>query len=191
MTGAEPGPRLPGSFHALGERLVRDAFPGIGAEAVEGYLRKAESRVRRVAAKPPLPAIPDPPGRPEPVVLLVDDEEDLRDIMRRMLDRRGFRTLVAADAGQALQLCRDHPDAIDLVVADLALPDMSGREFAEAAAASRPNLRVVFISGLPREIAVRSHLIAGDDTLVTRPFSAEALIAALHAASGTPTRRTP
>jgi CheY-like chemotaxis protein len=186
--GAEPSPRLPGSFRALGERLVRDAF---GPEAVEGYLRRAESRVRRVAARRPPPAIPDPSGRYEPVVLLVDDEEDLRDIMRRMLERRGFRTLVAADAGQALQLCRDHPAAIDLVVTDLSLPGMSGREFAAAAAAAQPNLRVVFISGLPREIAVRHHLIAGDDTLVKKPFSAEALIAALHAVSGSPTRRTP
>lgn len=185
--GAEPSPRLPGSFHALGERLVRDAFPGIGPEAVEGYLRRAESRVRRAVAKSPLP----PPTIPDPVVLLVDDEEDLRDIMRRMLERRGFRTLVAADAGQALQLCRDHPAAIDLVVTDLNLPGMSGREFAEAAVAAQPNLRVVFISGLPREVAVRHHLIAGEDTLVKKPFSAEALIAALHAASGSPTRRTP
>ena len=191
--GAEPSPRLPGSFHALGERLLRDSFPSIGPEAVQGYLRRVESRLRRVAATRPVPspATPDPSGKSEPVVLLIDDEEDLRDIMRRMLERRGFRTLVASDGEVALQLCRDHPDAIDFVVTDLGLPGMSGHEFAKAVAASQPNLHMVFISGLPQEIAVRKNLMAEDDILVKKPFSTETLIAALHAASKSSAKWTP
>jgi len=184
--GADPLPRPPGSFHALGERLLRDAFPSMGREAVESYLNRAEARVRRAAATRPLPAPPAtelPPGQAGPVVLLVDDEDDLRDIMRRMLERRGFQTLVASDADKALQLCRDYPGVIDLVVTELGLPRMAGGEFAKAAAALRPNARTVFLSGLPREIAMIDGLVAEDDLFMKKPFSAEQLIAVLRAAS--------
>ena len=62
-----------------------------------------------------------------PTVLVVDDEEDLRDIMRRMLERRGFTTLVAGDSKQAIAVCREHPGDIDILVTDLGLPGVSGR----------------------------------------------------------------
>jgi DNA-binding response OmpR family regulator len=137
------------------------------------------------------PDLTDPSGRSEPVVLVVDDEEDLRDIMRRMLERRGFRTLVAADAETAGQLCRDHPGVIDFVVTDLGLPGVSGHEFADAVAATRPHLRMVFLSGLPREMAVAKGLITGDDILVKKPFSTEVLIAALRTASESSVTRAP
>jgi CheY-like chemotaxis protein len=183
--GADPLPRPPGSFHALGERLLRDAFPAMGREAVENYLSRAEARVRRAAATHPLPEPPAaavPQGQAEPVVLLVDDEEDLRDIMQRMLERRGFQTLVASDADKALQLCRDYPGDIDLVVTDPALPRMGSGEFVKAAAALRPHAPTVFLSGLPREIAITTGLVTEDDLFLKKPFSAEQLIAVLRAA---------
>lgn len=187
-------PRQPGSFYALGQRLLRDAFPAMEPEVVKGYLRRTDARLRRTTAARPIfspPEIPDPSYFARPVVLVVDDEEDLRDIMRRMLERRGFNTLAAADADEALQLCREHPGAIDIVLTDLALPSLGGHQFAEAAAAFRPNVRTVFMSGLPREIAVAHGLITEDETLMKKPFSAEELIAALRALSEFSTGWTP
>lgn len=114
-----------------------------------------------------------------PTVLVVDDEEDLRDIMRRMLERRGFSTLVAGDPEQALGVCRDHPGTLDVLVTDLGLPGVSGGELARTATGLRPGMGVVYISGLPKDIAVAKGLIAEDALLVKKPFTADLLTEAL------------
>jgi len=114
-----------------------------------------------------------------PTVLVVDDEEDLRDIMRRMLERRGFDTLVAGDSEQAIATCRDHRGEIDVLITDLGLPGASGGELSRAATALRPRMGVVYISGLPKDIAVTKGLISDDALLVKKPFTADLLIEAL------------
>jgi DNA-binding response OmpR family regulator len=114
-----------------------------------------------------------------PTVLVVDDEEDLRDIIRRMLERRGFATLTAGDPQQAIAVCRDHPGDIDVLVTDLGLPGVSGGELSRTATELRPGMRVVYISGLPKDMAVAEGLIAPDALLVKKPFSTESLIEAL------------
>ncbi|MDT5042486.1 MAG: hypothetical protein QOE51_3471 [Actinoplanes sp.] len=119
------------------------------------------------------------PGRL--TVLVVDDEEDLRDIMRRMLERRGYDTLVAGDSESAIAACRDHQGDIDVLVTDLGLPGASGGELSRAAVALRPRVGVIYISGLPKDIAVTKGLIGDDALLVKKPFTSELLIDALHA----------
>jgi DNA-binding response OmpR family regulator len=114
-----------------------------------------------------------------PTVLVVDDEEDLRDIMRRMLERRGFATLVAGDSERAIALCRDHPGVIDVLVTDLGLPGVSGGDLARDAAGLRPAMGVVYISGLPKDIAVAKGLIGDDALLVKKPFTSDLLTEAL------------
>ncbi|AGZ46321.1 response regulator [Actinoplanes friuliensis] len=114
-----------------------------------------------------------------PMVLVVDDEEDLRDIMRRMLERRGFATLVAGDADQAIAVCREHPGVIDVLVTDLGLPGVSGGDLARTASGLRPEMGVVYISGLPKDIAVTKGLIAEDALLVKKPFTSDLLLEAL------------
>jgi DNA-binding response OmpR family regulator len=114
-----------------------------------------------------------------PTVLGVDDEEDLRDIMQRMLERRGFDTLVAGDPEQALATCRDHAGDIDVLVTDLGLPGASGADLSRAAVALRPEMGVVYISGLPKDIAVTKGLIGDEALLVKKPFTSDLLIEAL------------
>jgi DNA-binding response OmpR family regulator len=114
-----------------------------------------------------------------PTVLVVDDEEDLRDIMRRMLERRGFDTLVAGDSEQAIATCRDHQGDIDVLVTDLGLPGASGGDLSRTAIALRPEMGVVYVSGLPKDIAVTKGLIGDDALLVKKPFTSELLIEAL------------
>ncbi len=114
-----------------------------------------------------------------PTVLVVDDEEDLRDIMRRMLERRGFATLVAGDREQAIAVCQDHPGVIDVLVTDLNLPGDSGGELARTVSELRPEMGVVYISGLPKDIAVTKGLIGPDALLVKKPFTSDLLLEAL------------
>jgi CheY-like chemotaxis protein len=114
-----------------------------------------------------------------PTVLVVDDEEDLRDIMRRMLERRGFDTLIAGDSQEAITVCREHPGEIDILVTDLGLPGVTGGELSQTARELRPGMRVVYISGLPKDMAVAEGQIGQDAVLVKKPFSTELLIEAL------------
>ena len=119
----------------------------------------------------------DPQERP--MVLVIDDEEDLRDIMRRMLERRGYATLVAGDAGEATTVCREHPGPIAVLVTDLGLPGVSGGEMADRCRELRPDMGVVYISGLPKDIAVSKGLIGEDALLVKKPFTSDLLLGAL------------
>lgn len=121
----------------------------------------------------------DPSPSERPTVLVVDDEEDLRDIMRRMLERRGFETLVAADSVQAIAACEEHEGDIDVLITDLGLPGVSGGELSRTAAALRPGMGVVYISGLPKDIAVSKGLIGSDALLVKKPFTSEVLVSTL------------
>ena len=114
-----------------------------------------------------------------PTVHIVDDEEDLRDIMRRMLERRGFDTLVAADSEQAIAACAAHPAGIDVLVTDLGLPGVSGGDLSRTVMALRPGMGVVYISGLPKDIAVTKGLIGEDALLVKKPFTSDLLLDAL------------
>ncbi|MCM4077207.1 response regulator [Paractinoplanes hotanensis] len=125
-----------------------------------------------------------PAPETRPTVLVVDDEEDLRDIMRRMLERRGFATLIAGDSQQAITACREHPGDIDILVTDLGLPGVSGGELSRSATELRPEMSVVYISGLPKEIAVADGLIGEDALLVKKPFSSELLVQTLRSVLG-------
>src|ERR1700755_1104043 len=120
----------------------------------------------------------DAPGD-RPTVLVVDDEEDLRDIMRRMLERRGFATIVAGNSQQAITACREHSRDLDILVTDLGLPGVSGGELSRTAKELRPEMRVVYIFGLPKDIAVSDGLIGDDALLVKKPFTTDLLIGTL------------
>ena len=117
-----------------------------------------------------------------PTVLVVDDEEDLREAIRRMLERRGFATLTAADPAEAEAVCRDHGGTIDLLLTDLTLPGSSGGELARVATSMRPELRVLFVSGLPKEIAVGRGLVTEEAEMVQKPFTSDRLAEAVRSA---------
>jgi DNA-binding response OmpR family regulator len=104
--------------------------------------------------------------------------------MRRMLERRGFETLVAGDSESAISTCREHAGDIHVLVTDLGLPGASGGELSRAAIALRPKMGVVYISGLPKDIAVTKGLIGDDALLVKKPFTSDGLIEALRVVLG-------
>lgn len=110
-----------------------------------------------------------------PTVLLVEDDEDIRELAGMMLEQRGFDVLAAGDAAHAIITCRVHDGALDVLVTDLGLPGVSGGELARSAAALRPSMGIVYVSGVPRDVAVNSGLIKPDALLVSKPFTADIL----------------
>jgi signal transduction histidine kinase/CheY-like chemotaxis protein len=105
-------------------------------------------------------------------VLLVEDEPAARTLVRRQLERLGYRVTPAANAEEAIALAAD-PD-IDLLVTDVVMPGLSGPELAQKLRATHPGLPVMFISGNPGQ-DVSSSLLDPERNLLRKPFRSEAL----------------
>ncbi|GIE75624.1 hypothetical protein Aph02nite_15740 [Actinoplanes philippinensis] len=113
--------------------------------------------------------------RQGPVVLLVEDDQDLRELTTQMLEMHGFSVLAAKDPVGALMTCRVHDGAIDVLLTDLGLPGVSGGELSRSATTVRPGMRVVYVSGVPEEIAVKRGLIKAGSPFIAKPYTADVL----------------
>ena len=110
-------------------------------------------------------------------ILLVDDHAAARKSMQRFLLDAGYRILAAHSGKEALKVFAEHSAEVDLLIADIMMPGMNGRELAETLVGQKPGLRVLFISGYehaPVELA--GGFAAGAVELVRKPFSGKALI---------------
>jgi DNA-binding response OmpR family regulator len=116
-----------------------------------------------------------------PVVLLVEDDEDLREMTMQMLELRGFDVLKARDAVDAITTCRVHEGTIDLLLTDLGLPGVSGGELARSAHAIRPQMEIVYISGIPEGVAIKKGLVKPGTPFIAKPFTTDVLAGTLRA----------
>ena len=120
--------------------------------------------------------------RQEPTtVLVVDDEEVLRRVGKRTLERQGHRVLVAADGPEALEQMARHGDAIAWVLLDLTLPGMGGAEVLRALRAQKPGLPVVLVSGGERPDVSEGFLEQDLESFLRKPYSAADLKACVTA----------
>src|SRR5215208_1478813 len=85
------------------------------------------------------------------VVLVCEDDEQLRVLVEMMLTEHGFRVVLAAHPEQALELATEHADAIDVLVADIMLPQMSGIELVRRLEVTLPEVKVLLLSGYPAD----------------------------------------
>ena len=123
------------------------------------------------------PAAPSSP--PGPTVLVVEDEDLLRAGIRRLLQNEGFNVLEAADGATALQMLEDTPpDHVALVLTDLRMPVMDGRQLAAALARRRPSLPIVFMSGFTAQL-MDLRLVSPSLAFLAKPFRNEDLLAAV------------
>jgi DNA-binding NtrC family response regulator len=88
-------------------------------------------------------------GNAERTVLLVDDEELVRRLVRVLLQLEGFQVLEASHGEEALRMSATHPGTIDLMVSDVTMPGVRGPELARRLEAQRPEMKVLFMSGYP------------------------------------------
>jgi PAS domain S-box-containing protein len=108
-------------------------------------------------------------------VLLVEDEDMVRDLVREILKEYGYRVLSASNGIEGLNLCRNFDGKIHLLVTDVVMPQMSGRELAENIATLRPETRVLYMSGFTDDAIVTHGVLADDMCFIQKPFSPEAL----------------
>ncbi|MDE3151740.1 MAG: response regulator [Gemmatimonadota bacterium] len=108
-------------------------------------------------------------------VLVVEDEDAVRRITCRVLERLGFAVLSAADGREALALVAAGKPKLDLLVTDLLMPHLSGRELAGELGASYPNLRVLFVSGYTDEAVGHLGMLDHGVAFLQKPFSIDSL----------------
>ncbi len=122
-------------------------------------------------ATAPAPAIPQQPTRGTETVLLVEDEDAVRAIARIALETNGFKVLAAASGAEAIHLTEKHPGEIHLLISDVVMPEMGGRQLVERMRTLRPGLRVLYISGYTDDAVLHHGVSTATDAFLQKPFT--------------------
>jgi DNA-binding NtrC family response regulator len=120
-------------------------------------------------------------------ILLVEDTEALREVIRETLEEGGYTVLLAANGEDALALSREHSGPIELLLTDVVMPRLGGGDLGRLLLALRPGLRVLYMSGYS-DGAISQHGVLGEGImLLEKPFSAASLEHAVRVALDRPT----
>jgi PAS domain S-box-containing protein len=109
------------------------------------------------------------------MVLVAEDQEDVRDLVVQILKRQGYEVLVASDGVEALIICQQYKGLIHLLVTDVVMPRMSGRELADQLLHLYPGIKVLYMSGYTDDAIVRHGVLEAGLNFIEKPFSLEAL----------------
>jgi signal transduction histidine kinase/ActR/RegA family two-component response regulator len=120
-------------------------------------------------------ATADDDSRGHETVLVAEDEGQMRSLVRRCLAGRGYRVLEASHGREALDVAAQHQGRIDLLLTDMVMPHMSGKELAQRLQSLRPELRVLFISGYSDEAIERHGVLAPGSVFIQKPMQPDVL----------------
>jgi PAS domain S-box-containing protein len=158
--------------------IVEQTGGTIDVESVPGEGTTFRISLPRVDASPEA-AVTLSPGRQALIgretVLVVEDEPDVRNYVATALRTYGYRVLVAENAGEALLICDRDPAPIDLLLTDVVMPHVSGRELAERVEKVRPGIKVIYMSGYTDDIVVHHGVTEEGIGFVQKPFSPDQL----------------
>jgi CheY-like chemotaxis protein len=133
--------------------------------------RVAEQVIDALDARPAITAMP----RGEETVLLVEDEPEVRDLAREILEGSGYTVLQACDPQEAVLMAERHAGPIRLLLTDVIMPRQSGRALAERLRPLRPEMHVLYMSGYTNEAIVRHGVLEPDTMFIQKPFTPAAL----------------
>jgi CheY-like chemotaxis protein len=166
---------------------------GLGLSTVYGIVKQSEGVIwlysepgRGTTFKIYLPRVDAPADAPEPkaapaslsgveTILSVEDDEAVRTITRRMLEKRGYRILSADSGEEALRIAAEYPAPISLLITDVIMPEMSGGTLAERLQSILPGLNVLYVSGYTDEAIAHHGVPAEGVHFLQKPFTADAL----------------
>ena len=108
-------------------------------------------------------------------VLLVEDEESVRELVRETLKTRGYRVIEASDGIAGMRVSEEYQGNIEILITDVVMPGMSGRELAKRVAAARPNIRVLYLSGYTEDAIIHEGALEPGTGFLQKPFTLQVL----------------
>jgi two-component system cell cycle sensor histidine kinase/response regulator CckA len=200
-TGAGMSPdTLTQAFEPFFTTKARGHGTGLGLSTVYGIVQQAKGHVTAQSAPGRgstflvyLPATEDAALAPAQAssatagggkgqtILVVEDEDGVRNVVERILEKSGYDVLVAASGEEAMAISDSHAGPIDALLTDVVMPQMSGKELATKLSATRDGIKVMLMSGYTDEIASRTHDPDDPtrDNFVSKPFRGEELLTKL------------
>jgi len=159
-----------------------DSEPGLGT-TFKIYLPRISEEIdlnNPAEKEPPLP-------RGTETILLVEDDETILETERHMLELFGYQVLATSTPAKALYLAEEHAETISLLITDVIMPEMNGRELAEKLIARYPNLKYMFMSGYTGDVIANHGVIEGDINFIQKPFTLRGLAVKVREAIDGPT----
>ena len=172
----------------------KDKGTGLGLSVVYGVVKQSGGHIwvdsepgRGTSFRICLPRVeealekgnrPTPLGKPckgSETLLLVEDEESLRELTRSLLVQSGYSVLVASEGDKALEIAREHRGSIHLLLTDVVLPGISGNVLAEKVSKQYPEVKVLFMSGYPANAVSAQGILEEGTFLLHKPFEPQAL----------------
>lgn len=171
-------PLVTDDAHPLGALAVMDRVPHILTEEqrdsfrilARRMMRELELRRTRETQSPQARLHLPPHPHRSVTILLVEDNDNLRNLLQRTLEAVGFSVLTAADGVEGLRLCQQHDGTIDLMVSDVVMPRLTGLQLSEEVRAIRPEMKFLFITGFADEFPELHELIKIGASILEKPF---------------------
>jgi two-component system, cell cycle sensor histidine kinase and response regulator CckA len=118
----------------------------------------------------------DLPMKRPSTILIVEDDEHLRQLTAAVLEREGFCVFQAGNATEAVEVWQSEPPGIDLLIADIVMPGLSGPEIAREFRKASPHLKIVFTSGNERDLVLETAKLVEDARFIKKPYTLGAII---------------
>ena len=112
-------------------------------------------------------------------ILVVDDELEIRNILREQLERHGFKVFVAGGGPEALKLSQEYSETIHLLITDVRMPGMNGGTLAARMGSARPDMKVLYMSGYTPNMAVHYSVLDPGTAFLPKPFTPEILLSTI------------
>jgi nitrogen-specific signal transduction histidine kinase len=161
-----------GIVNQSGGHMQVESTPGVGTTFTI-HLPRVDAPIHEVKVEP----APQPTPHADETILLVEDEQVVRDMVGQVLHATGYGVLEATSGEQALRMGSAHPGPIHLLLADVVLPGLSGPEVAAQLVSTRPAMQVIYMSGYAPETIMRYGLSEQDRLFLQKPFTPTTLLA--------------
>jgi PAS domain S-box-containing protein len=152
--------------------ITADSEPGRGTTFKVFLPLAGESAASGMPAPAPAAA-----ARGSETVLVADNDHDVREFIKAVLDGHGFTVIEASDGGEAISKFMEHKDTVQLLILDVIMPTMNGSEAFSAIRRRRPKVKVLFTSGYKEEVIVQKGLLTPGQHFMEKPFSLKELLA--------------
>jgi len=163
-----------GIIRQSGGHIRVESEPGAGTTFRIYLPRRSEEATTTVREAEELPEASPRPAA-QATVLVVEDEDALRELAREILEMHGYRVVEACNGQDALRVYEQHEGAIDLLLTDVVMPVMGGRELAHHLEKRQPGLKVLYVSGYTDEDAIREGKLEPGAEFLAKPFSPDKL----------------